>query len=93
MTREKAIKILKGTLDCDRLLTSGTNEKCVRNQCDDCDLMYAQGTNAEHNEALNMAKRALELLGHLKDRPCSGCEFRKKNGCCKWSCVFEEVRE
>ena len=27
---------------------------------------------------------------HLLDRPCSVCEFHKENGCCKWSCVFEE---
>ena len=27
---------------------------------------------------------------HLLDRPCSVCEFHKENGCCKWSCVFEQ---
>ena len=27
---------------------------------------------------------------HLFDRPCSVCEFHKENGCCKWSCVFEQ---
>ena len=42
-------------------------------------------------EAVDAGIRALQLLGHLKDRPCAVCEFRKENGCCKWSCVFEEV--
>ena len=39
-------------------------------------------------KALDMAISALENIGHLKDRPCSVCEFRKENGCCKWTCVF-----
>ena len=41
------------------------------------------------NEAIDMAIQALENIGHLKDRPCSACEFRKENGCCKWDCVFD----
>ena len=45
----------------------------------------------KYQKAMNMALKSLELLGHLKDRPCSACEFRKETGCCKWSCVFEEV--
>ena len=40
-------------------------------------------------EALEAAIQALENIGHLKDRPCSVCEFRKENGCCKWDCVFD----
>ena len=31
-----------------------------------------------------------ELLGCLKDRPCSVCKFRDEEGCHKWNCVFEE---
>ena len=42
-------------------------------------------------EAINKGIKALELIGHLKDRPCEACEFHKKNGCCKWDCVFEEM--
>ena len=30
-----------------------------------------------------------DKLSHLKDRPCSACEFKKENGCCKWDCVFD----
>lgn len=39
-------------------------------------------------QALEMAIKALENIGHLTDRPCSVCEFQKENGCCKWTCVF-----
>lgn len=42
-------------------------------------------------EAKQMAIQALENIGHLKDRPCSVCEFHKENGCCKWDCVFKGV--
>ena len=31
-----------------------------------------------------------EKLSCLTDRPCTVCKFHKENGCCKWSCVFEE---
>lgn len=48
-------------------------------------------TVAEVEEAKQMAISALENIGHLKDRPCTVCEFKKENGCCKWTCVFEEV--
>ena len=41
-------------------------------------------------EALDMAIQALENIGHLKDRPCSVCEFRKENGCSQWTCVFTD---
>lgn len=41
-------------------------------------------------EAVEMSKKALELIGHLKNRPCSACEYHKENGCCKWNCVFEK---
>lgn len=43
----------------------------------------------KEREALEMAIKALENIGHLTDRPCSVCEFRKENGCCKWDCVFD----
>ena len=46
----------------------------------------------EDYDALYMAIKALEQISHLIDRPCEACEFRKDNGCCKWDCVFEEVR-
>lgn len=46
--------------------------------------------NRMTREAEDMAIQALENIGHLKDRPCSVCEFHKENGCCKWTCVFTD---
>ena len=34
-----------------------------------------------------------EKLACLTDRPCQVCKYKKENGCCKWSCVFEEESE
>lgn len=53
-------------------------------------IMYYDG---QYVEALDMAIKALEQTSHLIDRPCEACEFRKDNGCCKWSCVFEEDKK
>lgn len=39
-------------------------------------------------QALDMAMKALENIGHLTDRPCDVCEFHKENGCSQWTCVF-----
>ena len=41
--------------------------------------------------ALEETLKELEIIGHLKDRPCEACEFHKENGCCKWNCVFDEL--
>ena len=48
--------------------------------------MYADDQNA-----INKGIEALELLGHLTDRPCSACEFRKEKGCSQWNCVFDKI--
>lgn len=45
----------------------------------------------ERTEAINAAVSALELISHLKDRPCEACEYHKENGCCKWDCVFDSM--
>lgn len=34
-----------------------------------------------------------EKLSCLIDRPCAACKFHNKDGCVKWSCVFEEKSE
>ena len=44
-----------------------------------------------HREAIDTAISAIELIGHLNNRPCEACEFHKENGCCKWNCVFDEL--
>lgn len=64
---------------------SMTNEEAKRN------LAYAKRWGDKpDDEALDKAMKALELMSHLKNRPCSACEYHKENGCCKWSCVFEK---
>lgn len=44
-----------------------------------------------HREAIDMATSAIELIGHLNNRPCEACEFHKEDGCCKWNCVFDDL--
>lgn len=50
---------------------------------------YIENPLVNDTKAFDMAIQALENIGHLKDRPCDVCEFRKENGCCKWDCVFD----
>lgn len=42
-------------------------------------------------EALDQAILALELLGHITDRPCSACIYSKENGCARWECGFDKI--
>lgn len=72
MTREEIIKVLNKMKYPQKVNKNGFNISNV---------------NIE-NEALEMAIKALENIGHLTDRPCDVCEFHKENGCCKWTCVF-----
>ena len=51
--------------------------------------MSEDNEDKEFIEAVKIAIKAIENINHLKDRPCSVCEFRKENGCCKWDCVFD----
>lgn len=53
---------------------------------DECDF-----ENHKWHSIMSKAMSYIELFKHLKDRPCSVCEFHKENGCCKWECVFDEV--
>lgn len=47
----------------------------------------------KRSETIDNAIKAVKKISHLKDRPCSACEFKKDNSCCKWACVFEEGKE
>ena len=51
----------------------------------------AQKRMADIHKALDMAISAIELIGHLNNRPCEACEFHKEEGCCKWNCVFDDL--
>ena len=39
--------------------------------------------------AIDMSRQALELMQHIKDRPCLACEFKVNGDCTKWTCVFD----
>ena len=53
-------------------------------------LLKISNFDERDKKALEAAIQALENIGHLKDRPCSVCEFKKENGCCQWTCVFTD---
>ena len=43
------------------------------------------------DDAKKQAITALDLISHLKDRPCEACEFKVDGNCQKWACVFDEA--
>ena len=65
-----------------------TGEEAIKHGKEQLEIFW--GKNKEFTK---VALKSLEAIGHLKDRPCSVCEFHKENGCCKWNCVFDEVEE
>ena len=69
MTLEYVIKMLEARLDCMRRSSSGIDEDCTSEKCDDCDLNYAQGTIGEQQEALKEVISALQAqeLSELKN--------------------------
>ena len=82
MTREEAIKIIQNEYKC-------VDRECdIERSCGKCPYMIP--TKEPILQAYEMAIQALENIGHLKDRPCSVCEFHKENGCCQWTCVFTD---
>ncbi len=50
----------------------------------DCDKIQ------EYAEAMKVAISALDLISHIKDRPCNACDYNKGNGCTRWECAFDE---
>ena len=82
MTREQAIEIIRKEYAC-------VDAECdIERSCSKCELMMP--SKEPILEAYKMAIQEIENMGHLKDRPCSVCEFNKENGCCKWECVFSD---
>ena len=70
-----------------------TREEAIKELTEDREFLMKRGLDETESgmlKALEMAIKALENIGHLMDRPCSVCEFRKENGCCKWTCAFTE---
>ena len=64
--------------------------KYLKEMKDECNDTFHKVRYVTQEEVLEMAIKALENIGHLKDRPCSVCEFHKENGCCQWTCVFTD---
>ena len=60
MTIEKPNSILKAELECNKNCISAI-PKC-NNDCNNCDICYAQGNNGEHMQALEIAITLLELF-------------------------------
>lgn len=60
MTENEAKEMLEAYMECDRRKTEVVYEKRCHEDCDNCELYYAQGTVREHKEAVNMAINALE---------------------------------
>lgn len=43
------------------------------------------------DEGFETAVKALELISLLNNRPCEACEYHGEDGCCRWSCDFDEL--
>lgn len=52
-------------------------------------MMAYPSIQADDHNALAEAVRALDLIGHLIDRPCEACEYHCGRGCRNWECVFD----
>lgn len=71
MTRERAIKMLEAKRECIKRHTSGIDIDCNNNNCDKCNLNYAQGNMGKQQEALETAIKALEkepILYKIKEQ-------------------------
>ena len=63
----------------------------LREMKDDCNDTLHGVHYVTKEETLEMAITALDLISHLKDRPCEACEFKVDGNCQKWACVFDEA--
>ena len=66
MTNEQAKKMLKAKLECLKRETSGIDCNAGYN-CDECELLYAQGTAGEQKEALKTAIKVLEQTDKIEE--------------------------
>lgn len=60
MTRKEAIEMLEAKLACMERETSGIDEDCNSELCDECSLNYCQGNIVEQIEVLKFAIKALK---------------------------------
>lgn len=68
MEIDRAIKKLEARLQCIERETSGTDSQCNRQNCDECDLCYAQGTTGEQIEVLGYVVATLKQKEWLIDQ-------------------------
>lgn len=66
MTTEKAKELLQAKLKCRELISLTDIEKGCKNDCDNCEYCYAQGTIGEQIKALRIAIKALEDINGQK---------------------------
>lgn len=78
MTEQEAKEHLEARLECmNRELAVCYDEKCDKN-CDECDLLYAQGTIGEIKETFKLGIKALE-----KQMPYKPQEYEDRYYACK----------
>lgn len=63
MRREEAIEMLEAKLHCLERKTSGIDEDCNNDHCEECFLNYWQGNIGEQKEYLKMSIEALKKVG------------------------------
>lgn len=62
MDNNEAIEKLKAYLKCQKGQVKGIYVDCNNKRCDNCDLLYMQGTVGEHITSIELAIQALEKL-------------------------------
>lgn len=61
MDNSEALDKLRAYLKCQKRKVKGADVDCNNKRCDNCNLLYMQGTTGEHIEAIETALSALEL--------------------------------
>lgn len=67
MTIDEAQTMLNARAKCIEKVCRGIYEDCNKENCDNCDLCYAQGTNGEQKELMLQCVKWLEELKAIKD--------------------------
>jgi len=62
MDNSEAVEKLRAYLKCQKRLVKGTDVDCNNKRCDNCSLLYMQGTTGEHLTSIELAIQALEKL-------------------------------
>ena len=60
MDKRDALEKLQAYCKCQKMQVRGIYEECNDSMCDECDLCYMQGTNAEHIASIEIAIKVLK---------------------------------